>query len=297
MQTAILKKFPSAAWETGIAESSQLEATQALENGNILLFPHLAFDLLPEEKKFLSPHYAVANTKNISFNIHTNVLGGVSALSPLEQQNLQAMLRRFANCTYQFLKNTLPAYAEALQVGRTSFRPIEIAGRVSASYRKDDKRLHVDAFPANPNQGRRILRVFTNINPHAQARIWRVGEPFIQVAQQFLPYVRLPWPGQAFFLKALRITKSYRTAYDHIMLQIHDRMKADLAYQKAAAQCELHLMPGSSWIVQTDHVSHAALAGQYVLEQTFYLPIAAMLNSELSPLRILEKLMGRSLKN
>ena len=45
----------------------------------------------------------------------------------------------------------------------------------------------------------------------------------------------------------------------------------------------------------TDQVSHAAMAGQFQLEQTFLLPIDAMLDPQRSPLRILERLIGRPL--
>ena len=53
--------------------------------------------------------------------------------------------------------------------------------------------------------------------------------------------------------------------------------------------------PGSTWVAFTDQVSHAAMAGQYQLEQTFLVPLAAMLDEQRSPLRILERLMGRPL--
>ncbi|MHA0111145.1 Kdo hydroxylase family protein [Klebsiella pneumoniae] len=39
----------------------------------------------------------------------------------------------------------------------------------------------------------------------------------------------------------------------------------------------------------TDQVSHAALAGQFCLEQTFLLPVTAQQFPEKSPLRILEQ--------
>jgi hypothetical protein len=42
-------------------------------------------------------------------------------------------------------------------------------------------------------------------------------------------------------------------------------------------------------------VSHAAMSGQYQLEQTFYLPVAAMIDAGGSPLRILERLTNRRL--
>jgi hypothetical protein len=42
-------------------------------------------------------------------------------------------------------------------------------------------------------------------------------------------------------------------------------------------------------------VSHAATAGQYQLEQTFLVPVQAMLDEQRSPLRVLERLKGRRL--
>jgi hypothetical protein len=79
------------------------------------------------------------------------------------------------------------------------------------------------------------------------------------------------------------------------MLQLHDRMKADDAYQAGAPQTRTDFPPGSTWVAFTDQVSHAAMAGQYQLEQTFLVPVAAMLDGERSPLRVLERLMARPL--
>jgi hypothetical protein len=149
----------------------------------------------------------------------------------------------------------------------------------------------------SPTQGKRIFRVFTNINPNGQERVWHVGEPFVEVAKKFLPTVRKSWLGRSLILNALNLTKSYCTEYDYAMLQIHNNMKGDLHYQKTTPKCEVRFSPHSTWIVQTDSVSHAALAGQYVLEQTFYLPIHVMAKPQLSPLRILEKLSSRALVN
>ena len=79
------------------------------------------------------------------------------------------------------------------------------------------------------------------------------------------------------------------------MLQMHNLMKADDEYQQKASQQEIRFPSGTSWIVQTDDVSHAAMQGQYVLEQTFYLPVKAMKNEAKSPLRILEKMLNKKL--
>jgi hypothetical protein len=293
MHTQILKKIECQDWQTSFSSVIQSQAIAALENGNILFFSQLPFLLLSHENKFLSPNYVDKKTKNISYNSVLQSLRGTHCVGT-EHAELKAMLQRFALYAENLIRQLFPHYSSALQIGRTSFRPVEISGRAS-SYRKDDTRLHVDAFPATPNQGRRILRVFTNINPNKEDRVWRVGEPFIDVAQRFLPLISKSWIGKSTLLKILKVTKTYRTQYDHIMLQIHDRMKADLDYQKNVPQAEIRFAPGNTWIVQTDHVSHAAMAGQHMLEQTFYLPVTAMVDSSQSPLCTLEKLSGQIL--
>src|SRR4030095_15398312 len=138
--------------------------------------------------------------------------------------------------------------------------PAEIAGRAS-SWRKDDTRLHVDAFPASPTQGRRLLRVVSNGNPEGRARAGRIGEDFAPIAARFAGAVRMPWPASSSILRALRVTKSRRTAYDALMLQLHDRMKQDERYQRTSPQTAIDFPPGSTWVGFTDQVSHAAMAG------------------------------------
>jgi hypothetical protein len=280
-------------WRAQFSVATCENVLKSLENGQIILFPQMPFELRAVENNFLVPDYADTKAKNISYNPLTQKVRCAPCLRD-DYENLKKFLMRYAEAAEMLVRNLFPFYAAALQIGRTSYRPVEIAGRQS-SYRKDDTRLHVDAFPATPNQGRRILRVFTNVNPFGQARVWRVGEPFPDVAKQFVPATTKPFFGKAALLRWLKLTKSTRTEYDHRMLQIHDMMKADMSYQKKVSQQEVSFVPGNTWIVQTDHVSHAAMAGQFVLEQTFYLPVNAMSNPELSPLRTLEKMLGRTL--
>ena len=96
-------------------------------------------------------------------------------------------------------------------------------------------------------------------------------------------------------LAALRATKGVRTEYDHLMLGLHDRAKADLAYQRDCAQETARFAPGTTWLCFSDQVMHAALSGQYMLEQTIHLPLAALYEPERAPLAILERLTGRAL--
>lgn len=280
-------------WDPLLSSEAQLKAISDLEAGSVLFMPQLPFKLLSSEQRFLSPLCADGHAKNISLKPGNRVLRGSACLGQ-DYDDLMQMLLRFSKQAHLLVTHLFPRYISALQLARTSYRPIEIAGRVS-SYRKDDTRLHVDAFPATPNQGRRILRVFSNIHPQTQPRVWRLGEPFQEVVRQFLPKTSLPFPGITRLLQLLKLTKGRRTLYDHLMLQIHDQMKADLNYQSHAEQLSVNFMPQTTWIVQTDQVSHAAMSGQYLLEQTFYLPIDAMLHPECSPLRILEQSMNRTL--
>ena len=79
------------------------------------------------------------------------------------------------------------------------------------------------------------------------------------------------------------------------MLGLHDRGKLDEDYQRDAWREPFDFPAGSTWVCFTDQVLHAALGGQYMLEQTFMLPVSAMLHAERSPLRVLERLSGRRL--
>jgi hypothetical protein len=285
---------PVVSWDGDCSESLQQDAAPALEEGRVLFFPNLAFGIRPREKQFLNPAI-VSGAKNVVFNIATGKLGGCQCVG-VEAEQLAMMLKRFAESAMALLENVLPAYRNKLVPGRTSLRPVEIAGRVT-SWRKDDTRLHVDSFPSTPVQGRRILRVFCNVNPDGRPRSWRLGEPFEDAVKHFASALRPPFPGSAVALQRLRITRGRRTAYDHYMLQLHDRMKADLDYQRSSRQSHFDFPSGTTWAVFTDQAPHAATAGQQQLEQTFYLQVEDMVDSRRSPLRILEKLIGSKLTN
>jgi hypothetical protein len=268
-------------------------AEALLETGDVLCLRDGFFAVEVAERPLLTPSILAGANKNVSFDPATGRVSGASATGE-SAERLRGMLARFSDEAEAFVRRACPAYADRLRVGRTSFRPVEIAGRES-SWRKDDTRLHVDSFPATPVQDQRILRVFANVNPDGRPRSWRVGEDFRGLAARFAPRLRAPMPGTALLLHVLHLTKTRRSPYDALMLQLHDRMKEDTAYQSAAPQQPFDFPPGSAWIAFTDQVSHAAMSGQHQLEQTFLLPVRAMLDEGRSPLRILEGLKGRSL--
>ena len=102
------------------------------------------------------------------------------------QAQLTAMITRFRAQALGLIEALLPHYTSALRLAPTSYRPMQVESR-QQSWRADDRRLHVDAFPSRPIYGYRILRVFANVNPDGAPRVWRVGEPFEAMARKFLP--------------------------------------------------------------------------------------------------------------
>jgi len=279
-------------WAGPFGERVRADALDAIERGQVLVFPHLAFVFDKSEESLFSPALSNGKSKNISLK-PTGELGGTSAGTD-DARLLKGMMDRFAQSAVRFVECLLPRYAGKLERAPTSYRPVEIEGR-SASAIHDDTRLHVDAFPSRPMRGRRIMRLFSNVNPHGAARIWHVGEPFEPMAQRFLPRARQGSRAHAWLLAATNVTKGRRSAYDGLMLSLHDEAKLDEAYQIKSPQIEVPFAPGSTWLCFTDQVMHAALAGQYVLEQTFHLDCDAMQHPEFSPLKILERLKGCAL--
>jgi hypothetical protein len=264
----------------------------ALEAGKVLYFPQLGFQLRPEEQALLSPAVLSPDVRNISLDANGRIKG--VAGDEARQQAVAAMIGRFRTQAQALIHGLLPHYVPALRLAPTSYRPAQVETRVQ-SWRADDRRLHVDSFPSRPNYGERILRVFTNVNPQGAPRVWRVGEPFEAVAARFLPRAKPYSRWQAKLLRALRVTKSLRSEYDHLMLQLHDGMKSDLDYQQKCEQQTVPFPAGSVWVCFSDQTSHAVMSGQYMLEQTLHLPAARQYNADSSPLAILSRLTGRTL--
>ncbi len=277
-------------WQVPHESAAQQDTICALERGDVLLLPHLAFELTAEERRFLSPAWSDAREKNIS--LEAGILKGARGEAK-DLDQLARMIGRFAACAGDLVAALFPRYAPYVKRARTSFRPQPATGR-ALSWRKDDSRLHIDAFPSRPNHGERILRVFANVNPAAD-RVWRVGDSFAPMAQTFVPRLRRQLPGTPALLALLRVTKGVRSEYDHLMLGLHDSAKADREYQTSCPQQTVRFPPGSTWVCFTDQVMHAAVSGQHMLEQTIHLPVTALYDPESSPLAILQRICGRRL--
>ncbi|GGP26063.1 hypothetical protein GCM10010971_18820 [Silvimonas amylolytica] len=265
----------------------------AVEAGQVLFFPQSGFTVADAEKRLLDPAIADPERKNISLDQANGKLHGV--LGGADNENaVRGLISRYFQTADTLVRDLFPEYTGKLRTAPTSLRLHRVETR-QTSWRKDDSRLHVDAFPSRPNYGERILRVFTNINPNSEPRVWRVGEPFGDMAKRMLPRVPRQWPGSAALMAALKITKSPRSAYDHIMLHLHDAMKADLEYQKDCPQETMPFPPGCIWVCFSDQTSHAVMSGQFMMEQTYFLPANGMADPARAPLATLEKITGRAL--
>jgi hypothetical protein len=267
----------------------------ALEAGKVLYFPNFGehgFAPQKEELALFREDIRDPKVRNISLDPAGRLKGVVG--DEATQALATGMVKRFRDEAEALLGKLVPRYTEHLRRGSASFRPAKVETRVQ-SWRADDRRLHVDAFPSRPNRGERLLRVFTNVNLEGVPRVWRVGEPFEDVAKRFMPRLKPYVAWQAKALNALQVTKSLRSEYDHLMLQLHDAMKSDLDYQKNAPQETFGFPPGCAWVCFSDQTSHSVMSGQYMMEYTAQLSPAHQYDKEASPLAILTRLQGHAL--
>ena len=284
------ESLPIADWTGPYDLDVKARAVAALEQGAVLFFPQLPFVLRDDERPFLDARVADGKAKNISLD-HTTGKMQASSLTGEDATRLAAMIERFGAGAASVVHALLPY--RTVERARTSFRPVQVKGR-SYSKISDDRLLHVDAFPSRPMRGRRILRFFSNVAP-VSSRQWKTGQPFEDFARAFLSRIGPHLPGKSWLFDTLGVTRGRRSPYDELMLSLHDTGKLDDRFQKDSPQESVVFPPGTSWLVYTDQVLHAALGGEFALEQTFHLDVDQMVQPERAPIKVLERLSGRSL--
>jgi len=286
----MIENLPLTAWHGPYGDDVKARAVTALESGAVLVFPDLRFVLRDGETAFLDARVADGKAKNISLD-HTTGRMQASSLTGEAARKLAAMIERFGADAATLVHDLLPY--RNVERARTSYRPVQVKGR-SYSRISDDRLLHVDAFPSRPMRGRRILRFFANIAP-ASVRNWEVGEPFEPFAARFLPRLKPHMPGKSWAYDKLGVTRGRRSLYDEFMLSLHDMGKLDDDFQENSPHQAVSFPPGCCWLAFTDMVLHAALGGEFALEQTFHLDVDQLAMPEKSPVKVLERLSGRTL--
>lgn len=294
--------YTSNGWPTAGAPDRARHYCAELEKGEILFFPAPPFALPKNDIDFLVSLKPADSRlhKNISYRPEQDVLRGFS--DSTNQPRVHDIMQRYAAAVKSFASTFLAPYAGQFQMDYASFRPIEEAGRDLPLHKRNDL-LHVDSFPSRPTQGGRILRVFTNVNPSTD-RVWVVGERFPQLATRFAESAGLKKfanaSGVARGIKrglgTLGLPVADHAPYDQFMLHFHDWLKENNAFQNSKdGKEQLKFPPASTWLVFTDCVPHAALSGQFAMEQTFIIPVDALVAPEVSPIRVLEKMAGRAM--
>ena len=268
---------------------------ELLERDGILIIDTEPFRITSAEFDLIDRHWSDGRSKNSSYNPNTDHIDGVVG-GPEAEAALSAVMARYASWAQRLIADFFPTYSDMLEMGRTSLRRRSVQDEPPLSRRKDDRSLHLDAFTSQPVAGRRILRVFSNIDPSGAEREWAIAEGgFEDFAQRFRARARRLLPGEARMLEGLSLTKCRRTDYDQIMLGMHDAAKRDRGYQATAPRRYVSFPGGATWLAFTDQTPHAAVSGQCALEQTFYVPVEALADPSGSPLRILERIWDRPL--
>lgn len=283
-------------------------AIETLEGGGVIYLPRDGFELSERERELISdtakiltrkPYYedgrptiifdpARGRLKKYHYmKVPRKRLMMRAQIRTTARPDLEALLARYGKWAEGVIAQLFPDYQGALDRHRVTYRPFP---------RNKTQSLHIDSSYGYPTQGRGMLRLFSNIHPTIQPRIWHLGEPFEPFVCRFLPSVRLGGKGWiSSILARLGIVDGAKTKYDQYMAALRDLGMHNKEYQKTAPHKIMEFPPGSSWIAITDLVVHGAISGQHSLDQTFYLPVEAMNDPSRSSLRILERLTGQAL--
>lgn len=272
---------------------------EQLESGRVLFFDGVPFDLPDQHREFLLAQRQTESVfhKNISYRPKKQAIRGLSASS--DAVRLREIMQYYSAEVTRFTQDFLAPYAGKLDLDFASFRPLEEKGR-NLPFKKRNDLLHVDSFPTRPTKGARILRVFTNINP-TESRIWNIAEPFDLLARRYArkadleKFVSKKSSGFARTLKNFGLPVADHSAYDKFMLHFHDYLKANEDFQANCDKERLEFPPGSTWLVYTDGVPHAALSGQFALEHTYIVAVDALVATQKAPISVLETMCGRKL--
>ena len=281
---------------------------ECLEDGDIVVFDSIPFEFSKEDREFLlgQKQSGLKVHKNVSYRPNQDVLRGEACETPEDNRRLHDIMRRYSAEVTKFLSRFLAPYAPHWMLDFASYRPLEEQGRDLPIHKRNDL-MHVDAFPSRPTHGGRILRVFTNINP-SRPRVWETTDKFPTLVKTFADDAGLRGFARESGSAGEKIRKTFapvfravgvkgmdRSAYDRFMLRFHDYLKESTDYQTKWPKIRIEFPPGSTWMVYTDQVPHAAISGQFMTEQTFIIPVKAMVTPERCPLRVLEKHCGKVL--
>jgi len=285
---------PTAEAQTALAEQ--------LERGELVYFPTCPFPLPVEPDRFFLREQRLSpfGHKNISLDPANGRVSGFVEHSDAQAQRLAGILAEFSRQVSAWLTTVLPRYAPGCRPDRATLRSEEEATRQLRHTARNDL-LHIDAFPNRPSWGRRILRIFANINP-SEPRVWVTSEPFAALLCRHGEAAGLPgkgagWLGQLGqgMLQLFRPGAVRRSVYDAFMLRFHDYLKLDDAFQERGPKHLWTLAPGSAWMAFTDTCSHCELRGRWALEHSFFIDLDVLALPDQAPAALLAQCCGEPL--
>jgi len=270
---------------------------ERLERGEVAYYPVCPFPVAAgDDEQFLCQQRLAGRAhKNISYDPNTGKTNGFLRQAPEQADRLRRLFASFSAQATSWLVATFPQYARAWQLDRVSFRPEEEATRRLRLSARNDL-LHVDAFPSRPTNGKRLLRVFVNVNP-VDPRVWMTSDPFAVLFERYgqeagLPgKYREPW-GKRLLISFSRIihrNRLRRSPYDSFMLRFHDFLKRNEEFQEKCPKRFWSFPPGSAWMCFTDTVSHAVLRGRFALEHSYFVAEADLALPDESPAAIISR--------
>jgi hypothetical protein len=278
---------------SGAEATGSLE--ERLERGEVLYYPVAPFPLPQgaDLELLLRQQLGSLAHKNISYDPATGKVNGYARSCAAQVGPLREVFAAFSRSVTGWLTQTLPAYSAGWDLDRVSFRPQEEATRRLRLTARNDL-LHVDAFPGRPSHGRRILRVFANINP-LEPRIWVTSDPFARLLGRYGEAAGLPGGPVAGWLQqlgqgvlSLLQPRGRRSVYDTFMLRFHDFLKLSEDFQERGPKRLWTFPPGSAWLAMTDACSHSVLRGRYALEHSYFVSPATLALPDESPPALLE---------
>jgi 3-deoxy-D-manno-oct-2-ulosonic acid (Kdo) hydroxylase len=300
-----LTDYSDAGWSSVDTAARARFYCEQLERGEILLIDHQRFPVPQSDRAALTKIApASLRQKNISYAPSTGSVAGLRGAS--SDDRFTDAFARYSAAAVRYCAGLLAPYSACWRVELASFRPVEEQDRRLSMTERNDL-LHIDAFPGRPTNGARILRFFTNIHPD-ENRVWLTSDPIPELANHndfaamTLKCARIADSPTARALGNLMhaaarggIALPDRSSYDRAMLRLHDAMKRDSEFQASCPKYRHEFAPGSSWLVFTDTVPHAVLAGQFALEQSFFVAGHSLVAPEASPLAVIEQLVGRAM--
>ncbi|HUN73075.1 MAG TPA: Kdo hydroxylase family protein [Steroidobacteraceae bacterium] len=278
-----------------------------LETNHIVYFPRCPIPL-PDAAtlRFLRSELpSRLRLKNVSYHPEADRLTGLEA-DAATRDRVTAVLREHLRGVTSFLQRVAPDLAAGWTVGTCSFRPIQERGRNLKAHASNEL-VHIDAGAYGATHGDRILRFFVNVN-EGEDRVWASKGSISDLLERHGRDAGLLEPtghlkrriekgvgdhafsaligGLARVNPLARVLDS--SPYDRAMRRLHNYMK-DSATFKADQRGyeEIRFPPNSAWVVFTDGVSHASIAGQFALVTTVIVRRQALRQPQFAPYSLL----------